>query len=87
MHEDDTYSRKFNPISKIVHTDSLNNKNTTQDKSTQINSLILCNSKLSSRQQNSPHAERQRGGLKRHLISTTLPPPSVKVFKTILHAV
>lgn len=35
MHEDDTYSRKFNPISKIVHTDSLNNKNMTQDKSTQ----------------------------------------------------
>lgn len=27
MHEDNnTYSREFNPISKIVHTDSLNNR-------------------------------------------------------------
>lgn len=37
---------------------------------------ILCNSISSSRQQENPRTQkRQRGGLKRHLISTTLPPP------------
>lgn len=36
---------------------------------------ILCNSISSSRQQENPRTQkRQRGGLKRHLISTTLPP-------------
>lgn len=36
---------------------------------------ILCNSISSSRHQNPRTQKRQRGGLKRHLISTTLPPP------------
>lgn len=37
---------------------------------------ILRNSISSSRHQNPRTQKRQRGGLKRHLISTTLPPPT-----------
>lgn len=45
---------------------------------------ILCNSISSSRQQNPSMQKRQRGGLKRHLISTTLPPPKQDLMQSEL---
>lgn len=47
---------------------------------------ILCNSISSSRQQNPPTQKRQRGGLKRHLISTTLPPPKCESVQDLIQS-
>lgn len=47
---------------------------------------ILCNSISSSRHQNPRTQKRQRGGLKRHLISTTLPPPKCESVQDLMQS-
>lgn len=47
---------------------------------------ILRNSISSSRHQNPRTQKRQRGGLKRHLISTTLPPPKCESVQDLMQS-